>query len=132
MTVLYDLRKDSNNALVKSANDNLRIYNPELIDKFGEIGSSEWWGNYDSGKITKKIIVGNIISIKPDEDDDLGDAVTIQTSEREIAYDYIGYWEKPEVKVGCTVEIIRIKSTVSTRTGPLTILIDAKIKVNNC
>jgi len=132
MTILYDLRKDQNNALVKIANENLRKYSPELLDKFGEIGSSEWWNNFDTGRITKKIITGNIISIEPDEDDDLGDAVTIQTSERKIAYDYEGYWKKTDVKIGAIVKIIRIKSTVSTRTGPISILIDAIIEVNNC
>lgn len=129
MTILYDLSTDLNSALVKSANKNLHIYNPILISKFGEIGSSEWWNNFDSGRITKKIIVGNIISIGPDEDDDLGDAVTIQTSKRQIAYDYEGFWRSPEVKVGATIKIVRIKSTVSTRTGPNSTLIDIKIEV---
>jgi len=132
MTILYDLRKDSNNALVKRANDNLREYKAVLIDEFGEIGSIEWWNNFDSGKITHKIIVGQIISIEPDEDDDLGDAVRIQTSERQIAYDYEGFWIKPEVKIGSTVKITRVKSTVSTKTGPISILIDVKIEVTNC
>ncbi len=132
MTILYDLRKDPNNALVRSANDDLRTYKPELMDKFGEIGSSEWWKNFDLGKITKKIIVGNVISIEPDVDDDLGDAVNIQTSERKIAYDYDGYWKNPEVKIGSIIEIIRIKSTVSTRTGPISTMIDIKIEVKNC
>ncbi len=131
MTKLYDLRKDTNNALVMSANKDLHKYSPKLIDEFGEIGSSQWWEEYDSGLITKKIIVGKIVSIAPDEDDDLGDAVTIQTSEREIAYDYDGFWTNPEVKVGATVEITRIKSTVSTRTGPISTLIDVRIEVKN-
>ena len=132
MTILYDLRKDTNNSLVRSANENLRKYYPKLIDIFGEIGSSEWWENFDSGKITKKTIVGKVVSIEPDEDDDLGDAVNIQTSERQIAYDYDGFWKIPEVKTGSTIEITSINSTVSTRSGQISTRIDVKIEVKNC
>lgn len=132
MTILYDFRNDPKSALARSANDNLRKYNPEMIDKFGEIGSPEWWANFDSGKITKKIIVGNVISIEPDEDDDLGAAVNIQTSERQIAYDYDGFWKNQKVKIGSTIEIVCIKSTASTRTGPISTGIDVKIEVKNC
>jgi len=130
MTILYNLGGDSDNALVISANNNLRKYNPFLINEFGAIGSSEWWEHFASGRITKKI-VGSIASIAPEEDDDLGDAVTIQTSEGQIAYEYDGFWKSPEVKVGATVEIVRIESTVSTRTGPISTLIDIKIEIQN-
>ena len=80
---------------------------------------------------SKSGLFGTIISIAPDEDDDLGEAVKILTSEGEIAYDYEDYWLEPAVKVGATVKITGIKSTVSTNQGPLSYLMDVKIEVIN-
>lgn len=129
MRILFDLRKTQNYGIVVDANKNLRIYCPDLIELYGEIGSTKWWDNYDSGRITKKIVAGKVISIQPEENDDLGDAVTIQTSEGKIAFDYWGYWTSPEVKIGSIIEIVRIKSTTRTNTGPMTYIIDVEIKV---
>ena len=118
--------------MARIANEHLRNRCPELIELFGEIGSEKWWKFFDSGNISREINIGSVISIEPDIDDDRGPAVNIQTSQGTIAYDYDGIWKTSELVIGSLVEIVRVKSIVYSRTGPVTTFVDVTIEIKNC
>ncbi len=110
-------------------NTQLRKYNRNYIATYGEVGSSEWWDNYEKGFISRDIHVGQIILVGKDLSWGENPVVVIRTDRRDRAYDLEGEWGDPSVEEGVWVEIEKFKVKYITSTGPVTELIDTLITI---
>ena len=127
-STLFDLKTQEVSSQFGAVNHQLRIYRPEYLKRFGEVGSPEWWAHYDAGHLSRTFIVGEVTFVghRP-----LGteteDVVSILTDNRTLEYDRDGFWLSDRVRPGAWVTIERVKTVCKTPNGPLMNLIDIRI-----
>ena len=64
MRIIYELQSSSDDKDFSEINDELRNSNPEYLEQFGEVGSSNWWDSIKSEKQDIQVLTGSVVSIE--------------------------------------------------------------------
>ncbi|QQL44600.1 hypothetical protein [Sulfuriroseicoccus oceanibius] len=131
MEILFDLRSQPESPLVDLANNRLRKERPDYLERFGAIGSAEWWAHFDAGSICRTIHSGIIthLGIAEDTNHPEGeDIIRISTDRRDIEYDREGFWLRDEIAIGDQVEITKVQVVTPNCTTILDVKVTRKPK----
>jgi hypothetical protein len=129
MKILFDLRDHPDHGVVRVANENLVAAGQGYVERYGAVGSEQWWNHFDRRHICQVELAGEITHVGTAENDfgEQCDVVRIHTDRGIIEYDREGFWENTEVQVGRWVHIEQVEVRVETRTGPITTTIDVRV-----
>jgi hypothetical protein len=131
MKVLFDLRDHPDHGLVRVTNEQLAAAGEEYLERYGKVGSDQWWHLYDRQRISRSELAGDVIHVGSSQDDfgEACDIVRIRTDCGIIEYDREGFWADVDVQPGRWIHIERVKTCVETRTGPVTTILDVRVWV---
>lgn len=129
MKILFDLRSDPDNSVVRVANEHLAAAGEGYFERYGEVGSEQWWEHYNRRHICSLDLVGEITHAGATKDDfgEACDVVRIRTDRGIIEYDREGFWLDTDVQSGRWVHIEQVEVCVATRTGPIRGIIDVRV-----
>lgn len=130
MSLIFDL-KDQTNTWANSVNEDLIADFPEYIQKYGKVGSEEWWNSYFSGDIDRVVHQGKVTFIGEREDffNEIWDIIEIDLDGKLTEYDRLGHWKSDEIIVGSLVSIESFKITVHQKYGPKTHIFDRLVQI---
>lgn len=130
MSVIFDL-KDQPKTWAASVNEDLIADCPEYINRYGQVGSDEWWNKYQSAEIDSIKKQGEVVFIgeRADQFHEIWDIVEINIDGELTEYDRCGYWENEAILVGSIIFIESFEISLKQKYGPKTHSFDRLVEI---
>jgi hypothetical protein len=131
---LFDLRTTtSHDGFLKHVNDVIEKHDPGYIERYGRVGSEQWWKLYEQQRISRTILCGEVILVGA-ATDDFGETepiVRLRTDRGLVEYDLELFWTDPAIQPGRWIIIEQAQTVIQTRSGPNITGIDTRICVDD-
>jgi hypothetical protein len=131
MKIIFDLRNHPTHAIVRSANEALVASNSPYLQRYGAIGSEQWWQMYEAGTIFRSKWVGKIIHLGLINDFEVCDIVRLQADQGDIEYDRRDFWLDTCVAMDKWVHIEKIEIVIPLRLCPTIYEIHVQVGVED-
>jgi hypothetical protein len=130
MSLIFDLRKETL-SWANSINEALSESWPDYFKEFGEVGSEDWWKNYDDGRIpiTKSEGMVSFIGKRTDQFNEEWDTVELSDNGKLIECDQVDYWKSDEITLGKKVYVESFEISFQHRYGPMKFVFESLVSV---
>ena len=120
METIFDLQQ-GNDSWAEEVNQALQTDISGYQEKYGLVGSAQWWDQYNNDLIPHEIVRGKIhyIGERTDEFNEVYEVVEVRFLTGTRVFACKDYWESPKLDVGKEIEIETFEVVVQQSYGPI-------------